>query len=88
MGLETDQPQPPADVVQLLEDMIGGDGYGAIIHKWPASGIGPALIEIVAHEGACARCLVPKSVLARVLGNEFPDGVTLDETDLIYPVDV
>jgi hypothetical protein len=77
----------PADILSLLNDIIAADGYGAVIHAWP-DGPGHARLEVVAYEGACADCLVPKTVLASILTRRLPEGVVLDESDLIYPVDV
>lgn len=58
-----------------------------LVQAWPADGVGHAKIEVVAHEGACEDCLVPKSMLAKVMAGELPNGVLLDEHDLVYPTD-
>lgn len=82
-----DSPTAPAEVMQLLDDMLAADGYGVIVHAWPTDGVGHARLEVVAHEGACRDCLVPKSMLATVLAHQLPAGILLDENDLLYPAD-
>jgi hypothetical protein len=77
----------PADVLSLLNDIVAADGYGAVIHAWP-DGPGHARLEVVAQEGACADCLVSKTVLASILTRRLPRGVVIEESDLIYPADV
>jgi hypothetical protein len=74
-------------VAQLLDDMLGSDGYWAVIRGWPAHGRGRLQIEIVAGEDACPECLVPKRMLSVVLQQGLPAGLVVDEDDLIYPTD-
>lgn len=84
--MKTD-PRVPPEVMQLLDDMLAADGYHAVVHTWPTNGVGRPTLEIVAGEGACLECLVPKSMLAKVLAKGLPAGISLEEPDLIYPTD-
>jgi hypothetical protein len=81
----TDQETPRSQIEELLVTMLAADGYQAVIRSWPETNIGHAKIEIVASPEACADCLVPKEILAMVLSNSLPDGVTIESTDLTYP---
>jgi hypothetical protein len=72
-----------ANLTTLLKGMLEPDGYDAIVREWPDDDNGPAAIEIVARDGACEDCLVPKDVMRMVLANELPPGVQL--ADLRYP---
>ena len=83
----TDKLESREAVAELLDDMLGSDGYGAVIRGWPEEGQGRLQIEIVAGENACPECLVPKRMLSRVLQQELPPGLVLEEDDLIYPTD-
>jgi hypothetical protein len=73
----------PAGLTELLRTMLEPDGYAARVL---ANEEGTRLrVEISAAPGACADCLVPKGMLALVLRRQLPDGVALEEGDLVYP---
>jgi hypothetical protein len=85
----TDDQAARGRVEELLNTMLGADGYAGIIRSWPAAGRGHAKIEIVAASAeACQDCLVSKSILAVVLADSLPAGIALDEADLTYPADL
>ena len=71
----------------MLRDMFEPDGYSVVVHEWPAGGTGRARLEVVAGDGACADCIVPKSIMRMVLMDQLPAGVVVEESDLIYPAD-
>lgn len=71
----------------LLSQMLDADGYRALVSDWPSEDRGHPRIEIVASDGACADCLVPKDMLRLVLARETPPGIEIDEADLVYPGD-
>jgi hypothetical protein len=73
------------DLRRLLSDMLGADGYRAAVTAWPDDDRGHPRIEIIAQEGACADCLVPKEMLRLVLVKESPPGIEIDEADIVYP---
>ena len=75
------------EIEELLRTMLAADGYMGVIRAWPNDGRGHAKIEIVASPEACDDCLVPKNVLAMVLADNLPAGVTVEEADLAYPTD-
>ncbi len=70
--------------LEALETMLEPDGYGVVVQEWPA-GPGHARIEVVALEGACEDCLVPKELLAAIVAERLPAGVQLEAADLVYP---
>jgi hypothetical protein len=74
-------------IAQVLDDMLAGDGYRAVIRSWPEWAEGHVRIEIVAGDDACQDCLVPKGVLRMVLQDKLAPGLVVDEEDLIYPTD-
>lgn len=76
-----------SEIEELLGTMLDADGYTGVIRSWPETGVGHAKVEVVASPEACEDCLVPKGVLAMVLSDSLPDGISLDETDLTYPSD-
>ena len=77
----------PADISQFLEDMLAADGYHVVVHAPPSGDPLRVRLEIVPGPVACPDCLVPKAVLVQVLRQRLPDGLKLDEIDLIYPGD-
>lgn len=83
----TDDQTARRKVEELLRTMLDADGYRGVIRSWPETGTGHAKVEIVATAEACGDCLVPKSILAIVLTDNLPAGVTVGESDLTYPAD-
>ena len=83
---ESAVPEPMTEITELLETMLEPDGYGVVLHSEP-SGPGRMRVEIVAKEGACEECLVPKDVLAGIIAAKLPAGMHLSSDDLIYPGD-
>jgi hypothetical protein len=68
----------------VLDNLFGADGFSVAVHAWPDDGGSPLAIEVVAGEGACADCLVPKSTLRGILSKRLglPDGAVVEVT---YP---
>jgi hypothetical protein len=83
----TDHTNARSEIEELLATMLDADGYAGVIRSWPETGIGHAEVEVVASPGACEDCLVPKGILAMVLSDNLPDGISLETTDLTYPSD-
>jgi hypothetical protein len=69
----------------VLDGLFGADGYSVDIHAWPADD-GRLAFEVVAGEGACADCLVPKNIVRSIVAKqlELADGIVVDVT---YPPD-
>jgi hypothetical protein len=69
----------------VLNGLFGADGYSVDVHAWPDDG-GRLAFEVVAGEGACADCLVPKNIVRSIVTKqlELADGTTVDVT---YPPD-
>lgn len=66
---------PAVQVVAALGQMVEADGY-----RIEASEVRPGLIDvaIIAADGACSDCLVPKSVMRGIVAGRFSDvGVEL-----------
>jgi hypothetical protein len=69
----------------VLNGLFGADGYSVDVHSWPDDG-GQLVFEVVAGEGACADCLVPKNIVRSIVTKqlELADGTVVDVT---YPPD-
>jgi hypothetical protein len=68
----------------VLDSLFGADGYSVAVHAWPDDAGSALAIEVVAGEGACVDCLVPKSTLRGILSKRLglPDDAVVDVT---YP---
>ena len=77
----------PDELLTLLRSMLEPDGYGLTVEAWPPDGHGHPRLRIDALEGACADCLVPKDVMRLILANRLPEGMAIDDADLVYPGD-
>lgn len=68
----------------VFDNLFGADGFSVQVHTWPDDAGSPLAIEVVAGEGACADCLVPKSALRGILSKRLglADGAVVDVT---YP---
>jgi len=75
-------------VQELLSTMLDADGYTGVVRNWPEGGQGHVKVEILAGAEACPDCLVSKHILAMVLADNLPAGVTVEEADLTYPTDL
>ena len=67
----------------VFDDLFGADDYSVQVHAWPDETGSPLMIEVVAGEGACADCLVPKSALRGILSKRL--GLAADAVDVTYP---
>jgi Fe-S cluster biogenesis protein NfuA len=74
------------DAQDMLDSLFGADGYSVAVHTWPDEHDGRLAFEVVAGEGACADCLVPKSTLRAIVAKrlELADPALVDVT---YPPD-
>jgi hypothetical protein len=72
------------EALTVFDNLFGADGYSVQVHSWPDDTGSPLAIEVVAGEGACADCLVPKTVLRGILSKRLglPDDAVVDVT---YP---
>ena len=75
-----------AEAQALLDGLFGADGYSVAVHVWPDESDSRLAIEIVAGEGACADCLVPKATLRAIVAKrlQLAEGAVVDVT---YPPD-
>jgi hypothetical protein len=64
-----------------IREGLQADGYD--LHVGNAAN--PLVITVVAGPDSCADCLVPKSIMAQMLGAELDRSP--DEIELIYPAD-
>jgi hypothetical protein len=73
-----------AELAELVNDLVGADGYHATLEN---GADGHLKVAIAAGPDACADCLVPKSVMRLVLLDRLPEGLVLEEADIVYPND-
>ena len=73
-----------AEAEAVFQTLFGADGFSVQVHAWPDESGSPLAIEVVAGEGACADCLVPKSSLRGILSKRLglADGAVVEVT---YP---
>jgi hypothetical protein len=76
------------DIEAALEPMVSAlkaDGYLAQM-KLPSDDL--LFFEIVAGPGACEDCLIPKSMMAEMLGSSLQKaGAGSLQVELVYPVE-
>jgi hypothetical protein len=66
-----------------FRDMLASDGYE--LH-WSLSSPGRVVVQIVAGEGACAECLVPRPLMEGILSDALgPTPYALDR--IVLPAD-
>jgi hypothetical protein len=76
-----------AEVQTLLETLfVAEGGFNAEIRSWPSADDRRLSIEVVADEGACADCLVPKDVLRGIVTTKLDLGSDV-VVDFTYPAD-
>jgi hypothetical protein len=75
---------PTVDEALLgFRDMLATDGYEL---RWSLSSPGTVLVRVVAGEGACADCLVPRPLMEGILSDALgPTGYALDR--VVLPAD-
>ena len=75
-----------AEVQTLLGTLFQEDGFTAEVRSWPTVEDRRLAIEVVAAEGACADCLVPKDALTGIMARklDLDSDVVIDVT---YPAD-
>jgi hypothetical protein len=66
-----------------FRDMLASDGYEL---RWSLSSPGQVVVQIVAGEGACAECLVPRPLMEGILSDALgPTPYALDR--IVLPAD-
>jgi hypothetical protein len=66
-----------------FRDMLASDGYEL---RWSLSSPGRVVVQIVAGEGACAECLVPRPLMEGILSDALgPTPYALDR--IVLPAD-
>lgn len=71
------------EALRRLRDMLATDGYEL---RWSLSSPGTVVVRVVAGEGACADCLVPRPLMEGILSDALsPAGYTLDR--VVLPAD-
>ena len=77
-----------AEVQTLLETLfVVEGGFTAEIRSWPSVDDRRLSIEVVADDGACADCLVPKDVVSGIVARKIDLGSDV-VVDFTYPADV
>lgn len=71
------------EALRGLRDMLATDGYEL---RWSLSSPGTVLVQVVAGEGACADCLVPRPLMEGILSDALgPTPYALDR--VVLPAD-
>ena len=71
------------EALRGFRDMLATDGYEL---RWSVSSPGAVLVRVVAGEGACADCLVPRPLMEGILADALgPAGYALDR--VVLPAD-
>ena len=71
------------EALRGFRDMLATDGYEL---RWSVSSPGAVLVQVVAGEGACADCLVPRPLMEGILSDALgPTGYALDR--VVLPAD-
>jgi hypothetical protein len=71
------------EALRGFRDMLATDGYEL---RWSLSSPGAVLVQVVAGEGACADCLVPRPLMEGILSDALgPTGYALDR--VVLPAD-
>jgi Fe-S cluster biogenesis protein NfuA len=75
-----------AEAQAVLDSLFGADGYSVAVRAWPDESDGRLAIEIVAGDGACPDCLVPKATLRAIVAKrlQLAERAVVDVT---YPPD-
>ena len=71
--------------VEITRTMLQGDGYDVVLDGYAE---GELRLTVVAGPDACADCLVPKDMLARVIGGNLPPELDGTRISLTYPADL
>lgn len=76
------------DIDAALEPMrqqLNADGYGLRTQITPNQVLE---VEVVAEEGACEECLIPKDLFGTMLGDQLGEaGATFADIRVSYPTD-
>ena len=71
------------DRLKLVRETLQADGYELLLNGLDG---GRLRVTIVAQEGACEECLVPKVVMERILLKNLGDA-GVGEVEVTYPGD-
>ena len=71
------------EALRGFRDMLATDGYEL---RWSVSSPGAVVVQVVAGEGACADCLVPRPLMKGILSDALgPTGYALGR--VVLPAD-
>ena len=67
-----------------LRESLEADGYDLRVDSLEG---GRLTLSIVANEGACEECLVPKTIMTELVKQSLSDGSGVTDVEVHYPTD-